>query len=91
MRVYEVSGAGQVPTHGDGSYFNTNCLHPEARGKLCSLLRVSEQVGCVYPKAIYFPIWTLYLTLKIKQRERYKSGPHHRGHVPACGPGLFSF
>lgn len=91
MHVYEVSGAGQVPTHGDGSYFNTNCLHPEARGKLCSLPRVSEQVGCVYPKAIYFPIWTLYLTLKIKQRERYKSGPHHRGHVPACGPGLFSF
>lgn len=32
------------------------------------------QVGRVYPQAVYFPIRTLYLTLKIEQRERYKSG-----------------
>ncbi|MEE6522976.1 hypothetical protein FKM82_021672, partial [Ascaphus truei] len=31
------------------------------------------QVGRVYPQAVYFPIRTLYLTLKIEQRERYKS------------------
>lgn len=35
---------------------------------------VSKQVGRVYPQAVYFPIRTLYLTLKIEQRERYKSG-----------------
>lgn len=35
---------------------------------------VSVQVGRVYPQAVYFPIRTLYLTLKIEQRERYKSG-----------------
>lgn len=28
----------------------------------------------MYPQAVYFPIRTLYLTLKIEQRERYKSG-----------------
>ncbi|ROL48463.1 Transformation/transcription domain-associated protein [Anabarilius grahami] len=31
------------------------------------------EVGRVYPQAVYFPIRTLYLTLKIEQRERYKS------------------
>ena len=31
-------------------------------------------MGRVYPQAVYFPIRTLYLTLKIEQRERYKSG-----------------
>lgn len=39
-----------------------------------SRLTLSEQVGRVYPQAVYFPIRTLYLTLKIEQRERYKSG-----------------
>lgn len=28
----------------------------------------------MFPQAVYFPIRTLYLTLKIEQRERYKSG-----------------
>lgn len=27
----------------------------------------------MFPQAVYFPIRTLYLTLKIEQRERYKS------------------
>ena len=31
-------------------------------------------VGRVFPQSMYFPIRTLYLTLKIEQRERYKSG-----------------
>ena len=31
------------------------------------------QVGRMFPQAVYFPIRTLYLTLKIEQRERYKS------------------
>uniref|UniRef100_A0AAY5EIW4 Transformation/transcription domain-associated protein n=1 Tax=Electrophorus electricus TaxID=8005 RepID=A0AAY5EIW4_ELEEL len=39
------------------------------------LLNLISQVGRVYPQAVYFPIRTLYLTLKIEQRERYKSGP----------------
>ncbi|XP_037611471.1 transformation/transcription domain-associated protein isoform X2 [Sebastes umbrosus] len=38
-----------------------------------SLLNLISQVGRVYPQAVYFPIRTLYLTLKIEQRERYKS------------------
>lgn len=40
-------------------------------GKL--ILNLLSQVGRVYPQAVYFPIRTLYLTLKIEQRERYKS------------------
>ncbi|KAJ8778307.1 hypothetical protein J1605_013711 [Eschrichtius robustus] len=42
-----------------------------SEGKL--LLNLISQVGRVYPQAVYFPIRTLYLTLKIEQRERYKS------------------
>uniref|UniRef100_A0A9J8CVD8 Transformation/transcription domain-associated protein n=1 Tax=Cyprinus carpio carpio TaxID=630221 RepID=A0A9J8CVD8_CYPCA len=37
------------------------------------LLNLISQVGRVYPQAVYFPIRTLYLTLKIEQRERYKT------------------
>lgn len=44
------------------------------------MLCVPLQVGRVYPQAVYFPIRTLYLTLKIEQRERYKSGTSRRGH-----------
>ncbi|XP_078728881.1 transformation/transcription domain-associated protein isoform X3 [Lampetra fluviatilis] len=43
-----------------------------SEGKL--LLNLISTVGRVYPQAVYFPIRTLYLTLKIEQRERYKSG-----------------
>lgn len=28
----------------------------------------------MFPQAVYFPIRTLYLTLKIEQRERFKAG-----------------
>ena len=38
------------------------------------ILNILNQVGRMYPQAVYFPIRTLYLTLKIEQRERYKSG-----------------
>lgn len=40
-------------------------------GKL--VLNLLSQVGRMFPQAVYFPIRTLYLTLKIEQRERYKS------------------
>lgn len=40
------------------------------------------QVGRLYPQAVYFPIRTLYLTLKIEQRERHKSAENTTGHVP---------
>ncbi|XP_058123036.1 transcription-associated protein 1 [Anopheles ziemanni] len=48
---------------------------------LCSLVQYDgnvimnllSQVGRMFPQAVYFPIRTLYLTLKIEQRERYKS------------------
>ncbi|XP_014681160.1 PREDICTED: transformation/transcription domain-associated protein-like [Priapulus caudatus] len=45
------------------------------------VLNLLSQVGRMYPQAVYFPIRTLYLTLKIEQRERYKSG----GGEPAGG------
>ena len=50
-----------------------------------SRLTLSEQVGRVYPQAVYFPIRTLYLTLKIEQRERYKSGTSPGGSGQAVG------
>lgn len=34
------------------------------------ILNLFHKVGSVYPQAVYFPIRTLYLTLKIEQRER---------------------
>ncbi|XP_052799623.1 transformation/transcription domain-associated protein-like isoform X2 [Mya arenaria] len=38
------------------------------------IMNLLSQVGRMYPQAVYFPIRTLYLTLKIEQRERYKTG-----------------
>ncbi|KAL5007444.1 hypothetical protein ScPMuIL_016250 [Solemya velum] len=38
------------------------------------IMNLLHQVGRMYPQAVYFPIRTLYLTLKIEQRERYKTG-----------------
>ncbi|CAN7941160.1 unnamed protein product, partial [Ixodes pacificus] len=46
-----------------------------AEGRL--LLNLLVQIGRVYPQAVYFPIRTLYLTLKIEQRERCKPGSAH--------------
>ncbi|CAG04456.1 unnamed protein product [Tetraodon nigroviridis] len=57
------------------------------------LLNLISQVGRVYPQAVYFPIRTLYLTLKIEQRERYKSGQQQpssvgaQAHSGASDPG----
>jgi len=36
-------------------------------------LNVLNQVGRMYPQAVYFPIRTLYLTLKVEQREKVRS------------------
>ncbi|GBP38089.1 hypothetical protein EVAR_95217_1 [Eumeta japonica] len=50
-----------------------------------AILNLLSQVGKIYPQAVYFPIRTLYLTLKIEQRERYKSAEHlaaHHSHQP---------
>uniref|UniRef100_S4RD05 Uncharacterized protein n=1 Tax=Petromyzon marinus TaxID=7757 RepID=S4RD05_PETMA len=62
-----------------------------SEGKL--LLNLISTVGRVYPQAVYFPIRTLYLTLKIEQRERYKSGAGRHQHrsvgsqqVPGSSP-----
>lgn len=53
------------------------------------MFHVSEQVGRVYPQAVYFPIRTLYLTLKIEQRERYKSGMSRTGQANQIVEGSF--
>ncbi|KAH8404548.1 hypothetical protein KR009_006495 [Drosophila setifemur] len=37
------------------------------------MLNLLSQVGRLYPQAVYFPIRTLYLTLKIEQREKHKT------------------
>ncbi|EDW01948.1 GH20167 [Drosophila grimshawi] len=37
------------------------------------ILNLLSQIGRLYPQAVYFPIRTLYLTLKIEQREKHKS------------------
>jgi len=51
--------------------------------KLLSLL---STVARVHPQAVYFPIRTMYLTLKIEQRERYKHNSSHSG-SSASGEG----
>ncbi|MGH0116979.1 UNVERIFIED_CONTAM: hypothetical protein FKN15_024924 [Acipenser sinensis] len=47
------------------------------------LLNLISQVGRVYPQAVYFPIRTLYLILKIEQRERYKSDSGQQQQQPS--------
>ncbi|OQR70315.1 Transformation/transcription domain-associated protein-like [Tropilaelaps mercedesae] len=42
------------------------------------LLNLLTTVGRVFPQAVYFPIRTLYLTLKVEQRERYRSSEADR-------------
>lgn len=39
-----------------------------------AIMNLLSQVGRMFPQAVYFSIRTLYLTLKIEQRERYKCG-----------------
>ncbi|XP_019851030.1 PREDICTED: transformation/transcription domain-associated protein [Amphimedon queenslandica] len=40
------------------------------------ILNLLCSVGKAYPQAIYFPIRTLYLTLKIEQKEKFKAEVH---------------
>lgn len=37
------------------------------------ILNLLSQIGRMFPQAVYFPIRTLYLTLKVEQRERLKN------------------
>ncbi|KAH9644539.1 hypothetical protein HF086_002340 [Spodoptera exigua] len=50
------------------------------------ILNLLSHVGRLYPQAVYFPIRTLYLTLKIEQRERHKTAENiaaaHLPHQP---------
>ncbi len=48
-------------------------------GKL--IINLLSNVGRMFPQAVYFPIRTLYLTLKIEQRERYKASGDIGGSV----------
>ena len=45
-----------------------------ARSEGKPILNLLSTVGRMFPQAVYFPIRTLYLTLKIEQRERFKTG-----------------
>ena len=53
------------------------------RSKGQHVLNLIFSIGRVYPQAVYFPIRTLYLTLKIEQREKYKLGLAQGGKAPA--------
>ncbi|OWR41911.1 transformation/transcription domain-associated protein isoform 1 [Danaus plexippus plexippus] len=46
------------------------------------ILNLLSHVGRLYPQAVYFPIRTLYLTLKIEQRERHKSAENLAANQP---------
>ncbi|GAB6032800.1 hypothetical protein CHUAL_012003 [Chamberlinius hualienensis] len=37
------------------------------------IMNLLIQIGKMYPQAVYFPVRTLYLTLKVEQRERFKA------------------
>ncbi|EZA54681.1 Transformation/transcription domain-associated protein [Ooceraea biroi] len=56
------------------------------------ILNLLSQVGRMFPQAVYFSIRTLYLSLKIEQRERYKSNELAAGKsqdgVEDRGPGV---
>ncbi|XP_060810438.1 transcription-associated protein 1 isoform X2 [Amyelois transitella] len=46
------------------------------------ILNLLSHVGRLFPQAVYFPIRTLYLTLKIEQRERHKTAENIAAHLP---------
>ncbi|XP_038211764.1 transcription-associated protein 1 isoform X1 [Zerene cesonia] len=50
------------------------------------ILNLLSHVGRLYPQAVYFPIRTLYLTLKIEQRERHKT-VELSAHLPSTSTG----
>ena len=55
------------------------------RSKGQHVLNLIFSIGRVYPQAVYFPIRTLYLTLKIEQREKYKLGLAQGGKASTSG------
>ncbi|ESP00831.1 hypothetical protein LOTGIDRAFT_140419, partial [Lottia gigantea] len=50
------------------------------------IMNLLSQVGRMYPQAVYFPIRTLYLTLKIEQRERCDNVSSDGGPIKAPAP-----
>uniref|UniRef100_A0A8D8UEY6 Transformation/transcription domain-associated protein n=1 Tax=Cacopsylla melanoneura TaxID=428564 RepID=A0A8D8UEY6_9HEMI len=65
------------------------CLATSSGNSILSLL---TQVSKVYPQAVFLPIRTMYFTLKIEQRERYKiaeqSGKPIIPPPPSDAPGM---
>lgn len=55
-----------------------------SEGKL--VMEILSAVGRVYPQAVYFPLRTLYLTLKIEQREKQQLQPPAPTAVPPAQP-----
>ncbi|KAL7021314.1 hypothetical protein ACKWTF_011837 [Chironomus riparius] len=43
-----------------------------------TIMNLLNQIAKIFPQAVYFPIRTLYLMLKIEQRERYKNIEHFK-------------
>ncbi|XP_076072619.1 transformation/transcription domain-associated protein-like isoform X5 [Mytilus galloprovincialis] len=54
------------------------------------IMNLLSQVGRMYPQAVYFPIRTLYLTLKIEQRERHKTTDNGQGRPATTTAGQSS-
>ncbi|CAI7996002.1 Transformation/transcription domain-associated protein [Geodia barretti] len=57
------------------------CLVRKEGGHILNLLC---GVGKAYPQAVYFPIRTLYLTLKMEQREKHKADQQSKASTPTA-------
>ncbi|XP_055697058.1 transcription-associated protein 1 isoform X2 [Phlebotomus papatasi] len=71
MEILEKYSVGVPPLHWIPWIPQLLCALVQYEGTV--ILNLLSQVGRMFPQAVYFPIRTLYLTLKIEQRERYKN------------------
>lgn len=71
MDMLDKYGAGIPPLHWLPWIPQLLCSLVEYEGTI--ILNLLSQVGRMFPQAVYFPIRTLYLTLKIEQREKHRS------------------
>jgi transformation/transcription domain-associated protein len=71
MKTLDKYAVGVPPLHWLPWIPQLLCCLVQYKGNV--ILNLLNQVGRMYPQAVYFPIRTLYLTLRIEQRERYNS------------------
>lgn len=71
METLDKYGVGVPPLHWLPWIPQLLCCLVQYEGTV--ILNLLSQVGRMFLQAVYFPIRTLYLTLKIEQREKHKS------------------